>query len=166
MNVYGSFLFLSALALLQSTLLPQFKIFGVQPDLVLLAVVAWSLLRGAEEGMLWAVIGGLALDMLSSARLGVNTLPLLLIGFLAGLWQRGIVRQDMLVPFLIIPVATLVYQGAMVALLKLLGWPGTWNASLLHAILPATWVNTLLMPALYVLLRWIEHRTRAEHVEW
>lgn len=166
MNIYWSFLLLSTLAMLQSTLLPHVRVFGVQPDLVLLAVVAWSLLRGSEEGMLWALIGGLALDILSSARLGVNTLPLLLISFLAGLWQRGIVRQDILIPFLVIPVATLAYQGAMIALLKLLGWEGTWGASLRHAILPTTLVNTLLMPAVYVLMRRLHRRTHDENIEW
>ena len=166
MNAYWSFLLLSLLALLQSTLLPQLQVFGVQPDLVLLTVVSWSLLRGAEEGMLWALIGGLALDALSSARLGVNTLPLLLISFLAGLWQRGLVRLDVLIPFLAIPIATLVYQGAMVALLKLLGWPATWRASLRYAILPTTLLNTLLMPIVYVGMRWIHRRTRGESMDW
>jgi rod shape-determining protein MreD len=166
MNVYGSFLLLSLAALLQSTLLPQIRLFGAQPDLVLLIVVSWSLLRGSEEGMLWALIGGLALDILSSARLGVNTLPLLAIAFLAGLWQRGLFRLDVLVPFLAIPLASLVYQGAMVSLLKLLGWPATWQASLLHAILPTTLLNTLLMPVVYVLVRWLHGRTRTESMEW
>jgi rod shape-determining protein MreD len=166
MNAYWSFLLLSLMALLQCTLLPQIKVLGVQPDLVLLAVVSWSLLRGAQEGMLWALMGGLALDILSSARLGVNTLPLLLISFLAGLWQRGIVRLEVLVPFLAIPVATLVYQGAMVALLKLLGWPATWQASLNHSILPTMLVNTLLVPLVYVLMRWIHRRTRDESMDW
>jgi rod shape-determining protein MreD len=166
MNVYLSFLLLSALALLQSTLLPQFRVFGVQPDLVLLVVVAWSLLRGSEEGMLWALIGGLALDILSSAHLGVNTLPLLSIGFLAGLWQRDIVRQDLLVPFLAIPVATIAYQGAMVALLKLFGWPGSWSASLRHAILPTALLNTLLIPVVYVLMRRLDRRTHDDNIAW
>lgn len=166
MNPYGSFLLLSLLALLQSTLLPQIKVLGVQPDLVLLTVISWSLLRGAEEGMLWALIGGLALDTLSSAQVGVNTLPLLLISFLAGLWQRGLIRLDVLVPFLAIPLATLVYQGGMVALLKLLGWPATWQASLRYAILPTTLINTLLMPLVYVLMRWIHRRTRSEEIAW
>jgi rod shape-determining protein MreD len=166
MNAYLSFLILSVLAVLQSTLLPHLKVLGVQPDLVLLVIVAWSLLRGAEEGMLWALIGGVALDILSSARLGTNTLPLLLISFLTGLWQRGLVRQEVLVPFLAIPVATIVYQSLMVALLKLLGWPGTWSASFRYAILPTTLVNTLLMPVVYVLMRWIHRRTYDENIEW
>jgi rod shape-determining protein MreD len=166
MNAYWSFLLLSFLALLQSTLLPQVRVLGVQPDLVLLTVVAWSLLRGSQEGMLWALIGGLALDTLSSARLGINTLPLLLISFLAGLWQRGLVRLDVLVPFMAIPVATLVYQGLMVALLKLLGWPATWQAAWNYSILPAMLINTLLMPVIYVLMRWMHRRTRDENIDW
>jgi rod shape-determining protein MreD len=166
MNAYLSFLLLGALALLQSTLLPQVRVLGVQPDMVLLVIVAWSLLRGSEEGMLWALIGGLALDMLSSAHMGVNTLPLLLIGFLTGLWQRDIVRQDLLVPFLVIPIATILYQGAMVGLLKLFGWPGSWSASLRYAILPTALVNTLLMPIVYVLMRRVHRRTYDANIAW
>ena len=67
---------------------------------------------------------------------------------------------------LVIPLATLVYQGAMVALLKLFGWPAAWRATFRYSILPTTLINTLLMPLIYVLMRWLHGRTRDENIEW
>ena len=64
MNLYAAILLLSAVAIAQSTVMPHLTIMGVKPDLMLLAVMSWSLLRGSEEGLVWAFIGGLALDLL------------------------------------------------------------------------------------------------------
>ena len=43
-------------AILQSTLLPHFAVLGVKVDLVLLLVAAWSIRRGVEAGLVWAMI--------------------------------------------------------------------------------------------------------------
>jgi len=61
---------LLALALLQSTAMPYLKLFGVMPNLMLLTVVAWSLLRGPGEGVVWGFVGGIFLDLFSRAPLG------------------------------------------------------------------------------------------------
>jgi rod shape-determining protein MreD len=69
-NLIGLGLLFGA-ALLQTTLSPYMKIGGIHPDLVLLLVIGWSALRGMEEGATWAFIGGISLDILSSAPFGV-----------------------------------------------------------------------------------------------
>jgi rod shape-determining protein MreD len=166
MNAYLTFVILGVLALLQSTVLPRITVLGVHPDVMLMVVTAWSLLRGSEEGMLWALIGGLTLDLLSSAPFGVCTLPLLLVSFLCGLSQRGVFRFDLLIPILVIPAATLVYGSTILILLKLLGWPATWGESLQHIILPSMLVNTLCMPFVYVLMRLVHTRTWHERIAW
>lgn len=159
MNVYWTFALLIALVLLQTTIVPQFSLLGVHPDLLLIAVTAWSLLHGAEEGMLWALIAGVAMDFMSGAPFGMSTLPLLIVGFGAGLSQRGIFRFDLVIPILVIPVATLLYQATMLAWLKAFGWPATWGEGLIRVILPTILVNTLFMPAIYWLLRLISRRS-------
>ena len=63
---------LGLLALLQSSLLPPFSIIGAHPDLILLAVVSWTLQRGLTEGLTWAFVGGLWLEALSGAPLGLS----------------------------------------------------------------------------------------------
>lgn len=164
MNAYWTFALLIALVLLQTSVVPQIAAaslpaLNVRPDLVLIVVTAWSLLRGAQEGMLWALIAGVAADIVSGAPFGMSTLPLLLVSFGAGLSQRSIFRFDLVIPILVIPVATLIYRASMLAWLKAFGWPVTWAQGLSPIILPTIVVNTLLMPVVYWSLRQVTRRS-------
>lgn len=164
MNQYLAFAILFCLALLQTTVMPRITVLGVHPDLMLMVVTSWSLLRGAEEGMLWALVGGLAMDLFSGASFGVCTLALLVVSFLSGLGQRNVFRLDLLVPILAIPVATLVYQLIVLGLLAALGWRAGWGVSLSHVVLPSMLVNTLGMPAVYLAARLLHRRTAGEEI--
>jgi rod shape-determining protein MreD len=166
MNPYWMFALLFTLTVLQGTVLPRIEILGVHPDLMLLAVTSWSLLRGSEEGMLWALIGGVGIDLLSGARFGIHTLPLLIVGFVAGLGQRRIFRLELLIPVLVIPLATLIYEATILAMLKLLGWPAAWGAGLSYVVLPSILVNTVSMPIVYLGLRMLHRRTFREGIAW
>ncbi|HID87983.1 MAG TPA: rod shape-determining protein MreD, partial [Anaerolineae bacterium] len=53
MNPYATIGLLVGIALLQTSFVPHLSIRGVKPDLMLMAVVSWSLLRGAGEGIAW-----------------------------------------------------------------------------------------------------------------
>jgi rod shape-determining protein MreD len=166
MNAYLTIAGLIALAIVQSTVMPRITVLGVHPDLMLLAVTSWSLLRGAQEGMLWALVGGIAIDFLSGAPFGVVTLSLLVASFLSSLGQRNVFRLDLLVPIVVIPLATLVYNTIMLALLWALRWPTEWGAGFAHVILPAMLVNTIGMPLVYLALRTLDRRVGREVMVW
>lgn len=166
MNTYLYFGILVGSALLQSTVMPRITVLGMHPDLLLMAVTSWSLLRGSEEGMLWALIGGVALDLFSGAPFGVYSLSLLLIGFAAGLGQRSMLRFDILAPILMIPLSTLVYVLVTMALLSLLGWEVEWGARLRTVLLPSILVNSLGMPFVYLPARLLHRRVAREEISW
>jgi len=63
------------------TLSPFIKINGVHPDLVLILIIGWIILRGLGEGVLWALIGGLCLDFASGAPFGIFALTHLISSF-------------------------------------------------------------------------------------
>jgi rod shape-determining protein MreD len=163
---YLTFAILLTLGLVQSTVVPRIYLLGVHPDLMLVVVTSWSLLRGWQEGMLWALIGGVIMDVLSGAPFGVYTLSLLLAAFLAGLGQRNVFRFDLLIPVLVIPVVSLVYNLSLLALLSLLRWPVDWRQSVTRIILPSLVVNSLFMPIIYLPLRALDRRTRREEIAW
>jgi rod shape-determining protein MreD len=166
MSPYLTFAILLALAILQSTVMPRIALLGVHPDLMLMAVTSWSLLRGSREGMLWALIGGSALDLFSGARYGVSALPLLVVSFLSGLGHRNVFRFDLLIPIMVIPLTSLAYNGLMLTLLGFQGWPIAWRDAVLKSILPSTLINTLGMPIVYLSARAIDRRTRGEEIAW
>jgi rod shape-determining protein MreD len=164
MNQYLSFAILFCLSLLQSTVMPRITLLGVHPDLVLMAVISWSLLRGSEEGMLWALIGGVIMDLLSGAPFGICTLALLIASFASGLGQHHIMRADLLIPVIVIPPATLVYHLILLGALAALGWRAEWNTSLRRVVLPSMLINSLGMPVVYLLVRWLHRRMSREEI--
>jgi rod shape-determining protein MreD len=166
MNAYLTIAGLIVLAILQSTVMPRITVLGVHPDLVLLVVTSWSLLRGAQEGMLWALVGGIAVDLFSGAPFGVITLSLLVTSFLSSLGQRNVFRLDLLIPIVVIPLATLVQNTIMLTLLWALQWPTDWGAGFAHVILPAMLVNTIGMPLVYLALRALDQHVGREVMAW
>ncbi|MEV5826437.1 rod shape-determining protein MreD [Spirillospora sp. NPDC052242] len=74
---------------------------GVQPDLVLLTVVALALVAGSGTGMITGFCAGLAADIVPPAdhTIGRYALVYCLIGYLCGIASEGVDRQSA-VPFL------------------------------------------------------------------
>lgn len=76
-------------ALLETSIAPELGIAGAQVDLVLTLAVLAAMLIGVDDGLLWAFLGGLMLDMLIPARpIGATALTLLLVVGLAVLAAR------------------------------------------------------------------------------
>ena len=59
-------------AVLQATVLSLLRPFGGTVDVVLLLVLSWTLVGEWPGGPLWALIGGLCLDLLSGGRVNVR----------------------------------------------------------------------------------------------
>jgi rod shape-determining protein MreD len=76
-------------ALIETTVLPMFPIAGATINLVLVLAVVATMTMGVEDGLVWAFVGGLMLDMLTPERpLGATTLTLLVVVGVAALAAR------------------------------------------------------------------------------
>lgn len=166
MNPYAVVLLLTSVALLQSSLLPYLSWGGVRPDLVVMLVISWSLLRGAKEGLLWAFVGGLALDLLSATPLGLSALILTPLIFLTSLGRKGIYRSNILFPLAVIFLATLGYNLALLLAWQFLGRPPLWRETFLEVLLPSGLLNISVMLPLYPLLSWLHRRIGPARMEW
>ena len=163
---YLMFPLLLSAALLQTTALPPLTILGIKPELMLLMVLAWSLLRGVEEGLVWAFVGGLILDLFSGGPLGASALALLIVSSLSSLVQGAVTRTSFLLPMGAALVGTLVYQGLVLLVVQLARGDVPWVDSLLRLILPSLAVNTLLMPVMFQVLVWLDRKTGREEIAW
>jgi rod shape-determining protein MreD len=83
-------------ALLQATVLPHLRVFGGQPDLIVILALAWASLDDDQEGMAWAFVGGFFLDLLSGVPLGVSSLVLVPIAYFVGLAEAQLYRNNLL----------------------------------------------------------------------
>ena len=165
-SLYLSIPLLLLVATLQSTLAPYLVVWGVKPDLMLLVVVSWNLLRGTGGGVLWSALGGLALDLFSSAPFGAITVALFCVGSLTRVAAMNVFRLGLAIPLVAAAVATLVYDFILLFSLHVFGRAVVWEDALLRIVVPSVFVNTLLMPAVFAGVRWIRKHTGPEQIGW
>jgi rod shape-determining protein MreD len=141
-----------AAAIAQSTLFRHLHLYGAAPNLVLAISVAWTLLRGAREGLLWAFVGGLALDLLSGGPLGLSSLALVLACAPALLTEGHVNSRALVFAMGAAACATLLFNGIMLLGLALGGQTLDPFAELAQRTLAATLLNTLSIVPIHLLL--------------
>jgi rod shape-determining protein MreD len=157
---------LMVIALVQTTIMPHIGVWGVFPNLPLLVVISWSLLRGAREGLIWGFIAGVAVDLFSGAPFGAATFSLILVGLLSGLAGVTVFRTHAALPLLTAFLATIIYGLCFLLIVRVSGYTVVWIESLLRIILPAAVLNTVLVPLVLLLLRFVHTRFGREGMEW
>jgi len=91
--------------LIQLTLINSITILGLKPDLIMIVVVVFSLLKGGKEGTISGFASGLLQDIFSTGLLGINALAKTVIGFTCGIFKEKIFYEHIL---FLIPVITFV----------------------------------------------------------
>jgi rod shape-determining protein MreD len=136
-------------ALVQTSVLPAFPVFGVSPNLVLIFLVCWTVVRGEQEAMIVVPIGGLCLSFVGSQPVGVALLaatPVLLLSELAVLRLTG---SDLLLTLVLVFLSSLLYESVLLVALRLEGETIGWLAAFLRVVLPTSIVSVLFTPPLY-----------------
>lgn len=148
---------LAGAVLLQMTLAPYVKINGVHPDLVLILVIGWVILRGVGEGLIWALVGGVSLDLVSSGPFGVFTVTMLLVALAASVSHGRVFGSSIVLPLSLTFPLSLLFNGLALLLLALLGRPVIWTEAFVYVLVPAAIFDMVLMmlvfPLLYLLNR-------------
>lgn len=156
---------LASVALIQSSLLFRFSLWGARVHLMLLVVVSWSLLRGAREGIVWGFLGGLCLDFLTGLPLGVCALTLTVTAYVASLGQLTIYRTSPLFPLGLALGSSILHDALLLLLLSLAGYALAWGDLLLHVALPTALLGALVMPLVYRGLLRLHLRTLPEDLK-
>lgn len=157
---------------MEASVLPHVQVGGAQPDLTLLVVGAWSLLRGIDEGVIWAFIGGIALDLFSAGPFSTYILALMAASLILGVdpstgLGRRQSRQPGDNPLALIAgvvLATLLFHLVLLAMLQLTGHPLDWLGAGTDVVAPRIVFNLVLIPLVYRLLAWLDRRTRREEL--
>jgi rod shape-determining protein MreD len=131
--IFGLLLVGSAFA--QSTIVPAVNPLAVSPNLVLMLIFLWSGLRGTREGLVWAFLVGILLDVLSVQTLGINGLALAGAVLLAGPAQNRMFRSNVFFSIILMFVASVVYCVLVYALRDMRPTIFILVQSLMHAAL-------------------------------
>jgi rod shape-determining protein MreD len=138
--------------IVQSSILSYVDLLGGTPDLVLVALVSFALLRGSVFGALAGFWAGLLLDTATLATLGVTALLLTVGGYWIGRYGETTARDRTHAPFTSVLVVTVVAIVGKLVLDYVLGESAPAGAAL--SAIPATVVlNLILTLPVYVLAR-------------
>lgn len=150
-SVYVAIPIMLLLSIVQTAVLPFFPILGLTPQLPFLVALAWALIRGEDEGVLWAFVAGFFLDLFSIIPVGVTSLSYMA-GIFAIVWiQKAFSSSRFFLVIILAVLSTLISLIVYFILLRLLGFMDDFSigslptVSLLHGglILPIYWLLSM-----------------------
>ena len=138
-------------ALLQTTIFRQILLLDGSPDLLLVAVICWSLLR-PEEGMAWALIAGTFSDLFTGGPFGLTAVAYLVACLAVGYLHGHLRTHSPPAVMAITLFGTVLEHLAMIALLALFGQRLEIGYATPYITLPAAFLNTLCAVPVYLSL--------------
>ncbi len=157
----GSFLSLPILALaavLQASVMPQIRFWDGAPDLVFLCVLSWSVHAPLEEGVTWAILGGVMQDLLSVAPVGLSSIGLILVVFGVHYLSRQVQRVGLLWLIALVLGGSLFQQMMVWLLFALLGFTMNFIDDFDFVIIPTIIYNLGFVWPVYGVIRLIQRQ--------
>ncbi len=138
------------LAVLHVSVMPYVEILGVTPDLVLVFVAAWAVVRGHEEAAIVAPLAGVIKDLATSDPLGMSILALTPIVLMAAATRIRVVDTEFLPTIAVVALGSLGYGIISMIVLAGTGQSVGWSDSIVRVVLPGCLVNALFTPLVYL----------------
>jgi len=151
-------LLLMTSALLQATFLPAADVVPLVPNIALVLLLVWSSTHSVEEGLLWAFMLGLWLDMLTLDPLGIHALPLMLVALGGWAVRDRFFRSGAILPIAAVILVTIA-AGTLMLVLDLLRGERVMFLAQMRLLLLMAFLNALVVPIVYFVVLVIERVT-------
>ena len=156
---------LGVLAILQSSLVSRLPLLQGIPDLIMLAIIAWSLQKRVQTAWQWSIIGGLVVGVYSAVPFGVYLVGYGLTTGVALVLRRRVWQVPILAMFLVTFLGTLITQGITLLALRLSGSTiPLWDALNL-VTLPSLLLNLLFAIPIYAVINELAGWLYPEEIE-
>jgi rod shape-determining protein MreD len=139
------------ITVVQSTVLDYFRVFGVKPNLLVVFIICFSLIRGdMTEGAAVGFFAGLAQDMVTGKVLGLYSLLGMFLGLVLSSVNRRLYRDNVIVIIFFTLIASAIYESVLM-LYVYVKQPFNLLEALRYRILPVTIYNSVVSILFYVL---------------
>jgi rod shape-determining protein MreD len=149
---------IAVLVAMQTSLVPSLEVGPARPQLLLVWVVCWAVVRGRGEALPWAVFGGLVLDLLSQMPPGTHLLALVLVTFGADLGHRVMQGSTALFAAAAVLAASVLYGLILVLVLLVTGHPTSLVDTMVGDILPGAAYNLVVLVPVFLIQRQVDRR--------
>jgi rod shape-determining protein MreD len=140
------------LALLEASVLPLFRVAGLQPNLLLVLLVVWLMVRGSGEAFVLIPIGGVFMGLVDGAPMGTALLALAPIAFLQEIRGAHLSESGLVLTIAFVVFMTAAYHTVYFAIFALQGQSGPIAEALLGIVLPVGFLNVLVAIPAYVVM--------------
>ncbi len=156
---------LGVLVIVQSSIVSRIPLIQGTPDLVLLAILAWTLQKKADTAWQWCIIGSLMVTLVSALPLGAVFVGYGIATAIALALRRRIWQIPLLAMFIVTFLGTVILHGVSWLALWLVGIPIPAMESLNLITLPGILLNLLLAIPAYGLLHELANWIYPEELE-
>jgi len=139
--------------ILQVSFFSYLQFFGTIPNLLPVVVVSLGLLGGGVVGAVCGFVAGLLLDSVLLQTLGVSSLVLLSVGYLAGRYREGVEITSAWIPPLLAGGFTLLAAAGVAAVELMLGVDAPVSILFLREVIVQGLLAVLLALPVYPLIR-------------
>lgn len=154
-------------AILEVSVLAQFQLAGVRPDLVLAVGIGVAMTMGFDAGIVWAFVGGLLLDVMLPERPIGSTTMAMLIAIGASLVVARVVETPRLVVIgITAAVITFLYEGLLLAILDVVSGVPMGAASLGSWVVVAVLSGVIAMITAWAIRSLLLRFGAFERVDW
>lgn len=152
---------------MQTSLVGGIAVGPARPQLIVVWVVCWAVVRGRGEAMPWAILGGLLLDLVSAGPPGAHLLALALVTYAADLGHRFMQGSTILFAAVAVLAGSVAYGGVIVGINALVGSGVDPAGTLVAQVLPAAAYNLVLLVPIFYIQRRVDRRFPANVLpEW
>lgn len=158
-----AFLFIIATfiaVILQVSFLSHFEILRAAPNLLLVCVISWLVLKDFKASFFWGILGGGFVDLFSGSFFGINMISLLIILIIVYFLINNFINSDDIYSRLgLVSLSTIIYELFIVLLSFLAGifriteYSRFVTSDLLYAILGGIILNSVLMILFYKFIK-------------
>ncbi|MGD8400408.1 MAG: rod shape-determining protein MreD [Bacillota bacterium] len=141
----------------QATWIAQLHLPGeIKPDLVLVIVITYALLKGPYVGINIGLFAGFFMDLVSGGIIGGGVLTKILAGLSAGMLEKTIFKDNLLVPTLAVFSGTILFETLNLIIRLSFGANLHFWEILFRVVFPMAFYNAILAPVIYQLLYTME----------
>jgi len=157
-----AFLLLIVCFVLQSTVFQWISFGGIVPNVLIVLVISYGMMRGDVPALFLGFCAGLLVDIFFSSFIGLNAFLYMVMGYLSGKFHRVFIPEDIKLPLVMISVSDIVYNFLYYVFVFLLR--GRFNLSFyFYKIMIPELVYTMLVslfiyPLILVLNQWLDKK--------
>lgn len=152
MSYYIGIPLLLLIAAIEASVLPMFRFSHLQPNPMLVLLVAWLMVRGMREAFILIPIGGFFLGLVDAAPTGTALLALAPLAFLQDIRGSHLREGGFIMTVLFTVAMTLVFHSIYYLVFALGGEAGSFISAMLRVIVPTAFLNVIILFPIYAVL--------------